>query len=476
MALNADGSAVGGNGYTQIRCGVQMVPEREGLTYLAVTKNGEGGVVPESVGLAATTTIYSNGDYPLPPPSERRVGGSLLPVELVDTKDGILDSDLSIPLPGEAHRDVTIAPKKDAADKNPKSIAWIEPHNSLELFDAPEMPKLVLRVRGAEAMGLRIKWKLSVKCNRPCGTNPNEQQIRDQDEVFVPAKAAGQQQQPWREEALDGAVEIYNDADWIAALVDKGFFGGEAELKYQLLTSTGAAMGAETTMLFSIGGKNPDDGLTKQYIDPQARAADTRLERLSYAVAKHESKDYNGAGSRYNEFWEGYARSYSIDHRKGEPLWCKAPSERSAGGFAMYQITGNLSSQFAIIPREQFWNWQKNVQAYITIVKTGGSKSKGSVMDRFFAAVARTYPNDPEAQNPPTNYAYDGGTYDAWEMGTITLYNGADGCPTSHLKNAVGKTTSLVNPWTYETGRPSGSRWQYHRNSNNYLHEVIQQR
>lgn len=325
-------------------------------------------------------------------------------------------------------------------------------------------------------MGLKIKWKLVVKYNRPRGTNPDEAAIKAQDEVYIPKKATGQTEQPWKEEALDGAVEVFSHESWIAALVEKGFFGGEAELRYQLLTSAGAAMGTETTMLFSIGGKNPEDNLAKQYIDPAAQAADTRLERLSYAVAKHESKDYNGNGSRYNAFWESHARRFRHDHRKGDPLWCLSTGESSAGGFGIYQITGNLTSQFAIIPREQFWSWRRNVDAYIKIVKTGGSAAKGSVMERFFAAVARTYPTDTEAQTPPTNYAYDGGTYGAWEMGAITLYNGAGGCPRSRLKNAAGKWTELTNPWTFDPSRAAGSKWRYNANSNNYLHEVIEQR
>lgn len=358
---------------------------------------------------------------------------SLLPVELRDIKNLVPDD----------NDDVTIEPKATVLEQKYKCIAWIEPHGSEGTPNAPDMPQLVLMFRGTETMGLRIKWKLAVKYNRPRGTNPDEAQIREQDEVYIPKKAAGQQDQPWKEEALDGAVEIYNDADWIAALAEKGFFGGEAELKYQLLTSAGVAMGTETTMLFSIGGKNPDDPKCKTYIDMNATAADARLTRLSYAVAKHESKDYNGGSSRYNQFWEGYARRFQVNHRKGEPLWCKAPTESSAGGFAVFQITGNLTSQFAIISREQMWNWQKNADAYIVFVKTGGSASKGSVMDRFFAAVARTYPTDSEAQTPPTSFAYDGGNYDAW---------------------------------TYDTSKPSGSRWLYHPNSNSYLHEVIQEK
>ncbi len=390
----------------------------------------------------------------------------LAPVEVVDVKNRVLDD-------GD---DVYVVPKATVLERNDKSIAWIEPHGSEDITNGPDMPQLALRLRGTETMGAKIKWKLMVNYNRPRGTNPNEQQIRNQDEVYIPKKPNGQKELPWMEEALDGVVEIFNHADWKTALVEKGFFGGEAELKFRLLNSTGATIGPETSMLFSIGGKNPDDHLVKQYIDPAARAADTRLERLSYAVAKHESQAYNGNGSLYNEFWEGYARRFRVDHRKGEPLWCLSTGESSAGGFGMYQITGNLTSQFAVIPREQFWNWRKNVEAYITIVKTGGSAAKGSVMDRFVEAVARTYPDDMEARTPPTTYAYEGGSYDAWEMGTITLYNGAGGCPRSRLKNAAGKWTQLINPWTFNPSGAVGRKWRYHANSNNYLREVIHQR
>ena len=371
-------------------------------------------------------------------------------------------------------RDVTIEPKATVDEQNERSIAWIEPHGADDGSNAPDMPQLALRFQGTEQMGLKIKWKLEVIYNRPRGTNPNEAQIKAQDEVFIPKKAEGNQ--PWKEEVLDGAVEFFNHPDWLAELQEKGFFGGEAKLTYQLLKADGSALGTESTMLFSIGGKNPDDDLAKDYIDAQATTADARLTRLSYAVGRHESKGYNGAASRYNQFWEGYARRFRHDHKRGHPLWCKAPSESSAGGFGIFQITGNLSSKYAIIPREQMWNWQKNTDAYITIIKTGGAASKGSVMDRFIAAVASTYPSDTEAQNPPTNFAYDGGTYDAWEMGTITLYNGAGGCPRSRLKNPAGKWTTLTNPWQFDPSRAAGSKWRYNPNSNNYLHEVIEQR
>jgi hypothetical protein len=346
--------------------------------------------------------------------------GLLVPVNLVDTKDQLFD-DLAPQgtTVTAAMRDVNIEPKATVEVQKERSIAWIEPHGEDNGNNGPDMPQLALRFRGSEQMGLKIKWKLEIIYDRPRGTKPNKAQIKAQDEVFIPKKASGTQ--PRKEEVLVGAIELFNHADWIAALQEKGFFGGEAKLTYQLLKADGSALATESTILFSIGGKNPEDGLAKDYIDAQATAADARLTRLSYAVGRHESKGYNGADSRYNQFWEGYARRFRHDHKRGHPLWCKAPPESSAGGFGIFQITGNVSNQYAIIPREQMWNWQKNTDAYITIIKTGGTAAKGSVMDRFIAGVTNTYPSDTEAQNPPTNFAYDGGTYDAWEPSPFTM-------------------------------------------------------
>jgi hypothetical protein len=61
-----------------------------------------------------------------------------------------------------------IVPKKDADDKNPKSIAWIEPHGAANGKD-PAMPYLVLSSPGIDGMNLKIKWRLKVEYERPNG-------------------------------------------------------------------------------------------------------------------------------------------------------------------------------------------------------------------------------------------------------------------------------------------------------------------
>lgn len=298
--------------------------------------------------------------------------------------------------------DVTIVPKKDAADKNPKSIAWIEPHNSLELFDAPEMPQLVLRVRGAEAMGLKIKWKLAVKYNRPRGDQPNEQIIKEQDEVYIPRKAGAEQ--PWKEEALDGVLEFFANTDWIAELQDKGFFGGEAELKYQLLKADSSALGNEETMLFSIGGKNPDRAKCKKYIDDNATSAHGNM-WFAYAIAKSESSAFNPE-RRYNQFWERTGSYDKRPHNQGEPTWAKFRTEKSAGGFGMFQVTGSIVSKFVNIPREQIWNWQKHSIAALVIIRHKQDAAYDGSWDYMNGTMAhRDKPGEPRGQRPQAKKA-----------------------------------------------------------------------
>ena len=76
------------------------------------------------------------------------------------------------------------------------------------------MPQLALRFRGMEALGLTIKWKLKVEHKRRNG------RVVAEDTVSIPA-AGDNEQQPWHEQTLNGAVEIFAHADWINALQQK---------------------------------------------------------------------------------------------------------------------------------------------------------------------------------------------------------------------------------------------------------------
>lgn len=233
------------------------------------------------------------------------------------------------------------------------------------------MPQLALRFRGTETMGLKIKWKLKVEHKRRNG------RVVTEDTVNL----------PWVEEALDGTVELFANTDWISQLQQKGFFGGEAELTYQLLKSDGAALSTETKMLFSIGGKNPDDDKCKSFITQAANQTQPPMAWFAYAIAKHESKDYNGSGSRFNQFWEKSGRFGGVDYNEGEVLWVNNPGEEPPKGFGLFQVTGNVLKKNADIPRQQLWNWQENVRGGLAIVA-----SKRGIADRYFARIKRTSP------------------------------------------------------------------------------------
>jgi hypothetical protein len=170
-------------------------------------------------------------------------------------------------------------------------------------------------------------------------------------------------------EALDGAVEIYDNSKWKSELQQKGFFGGDAELTFQLLNTDGSTLGDVTTWKFYIGGKNPDDAKCKAFIDRSATSAHGNM-WFAYAIAKSESKDYNGEGSRYNQFWDKASRFAKIEHKAGEVLWANNPDEDPPKGFGMFQVTGNKYNEKADIPRKQLWNWQDNVLGGLEIIRS----------------------------------------------------------------------------------------------------------
>jgi hypothetical protein len=91
------------------------------------------------------------------------------------------------------------------------------------------------------------------------------------------------------------------------------------------------------------------------------------------AIAKSESMDYNGPGTRYNQFWNEHGfygrKTHRTEHNAGEVLWVDTPGEAPPKGFGLFQVTGDKDSQKVDIPREQLWNWKRNVDAGIVIIK-----------------------------------------------------------------------------------------------------------
>jgi hypothetical protein len=314
-----------------------------------------------TVTLELAATNISDGALP----STVMVG--LLPFELVDTKDKVFD-DLAPQgtTITAAMWDVNIEPKKDAKDTNIKSVAWIEPHGADDGSNEPDMPQLALRLRGTEQMGLKIRWKFKVEYKRPSG------RILPEDTVKIPA--AGRSSE-WVTENLDGAVEIFNHADWISAIgqqsealqAGRGFFGGDVEFTWQLLKSDDSPLGDEQKMLFRIAGKNPDNALCRTYIDQVAQSLVPQSGSLmwyAYAIAKSETKGLGG-DPYYNQFLRRGDKYKDRKGSEGRPNWNddgkKKDGKSKPGGYGVKQVTGYQGNEDANVPRSVIWNWQHNV-------------------------------------------------------------------------------------------------------------------
>jgi hypothetical protein len=280
------------------------------------------------------------------------------------------------------------------------------------------MPQIEAAISGGPST-LDVEWSLEVKYDRGNGSRTARNQ--PQDTVTFPA-VTKKANEVWR---------LYQESSWTEKLSSNGFFGGHAVLKMKIGST-------EQHFHFRIGGKNPQPANAKQYIESLADCAATQTLWFAYAVAKSESKDYNGSGSRYNQF----LRLPQNPRDNGFPLWGN-DGGTSPGGYGMFQVTGNVQDSTANIPREQIWNWQKNADAARVILidkrrastnwmnrQTDASHANGTVIPSHTVA----------------NVTFDGSTYTMTHACTIKAYNGASK-PGSDIDG--GSITGFVLDPTY---------------------------
>lgn len=178
--------------------------------------------------------------------------------------------------------------------------------------------------------------------------------ILTEDTVKIPAAGGSSE---WVTETFDGAVEIFNHADWIAAVgqqsdplqAGRGFFGGDAELTWQLLKPDESPLGDEQKMLFRIAGKNPDDGLCREYIDEVAQSLLSESGSLmwyAYAIAKSETKGLGG-DSYYNQFLRRGDKCRDKKGSEGRPNW-NNDSKEKPGGFVKIKDDFFISNSLCV--------------------------------------------------------------------------------------------------------------------------------
>jgi len=355
-----------------------------------------------------------------------------LPVELVDVNDHAYTGD---DLDVQAW-DTT----KPIADSN---IAWIDAHTS-EQNPAPRMPQLEFRVPGLP-QGLSLEAKLEVVYDRPYVSDQPDDTVR------LPASGGFKTVQ-------NGVWKIWEDYQNVP------FFGGDATLTYKI------AGGAEVTFKFAIGGKNPDDDKCKAYTQGRPGAP-----WYAYEIEKHESQAYNPGF--YNQFWERSGNSSPINSgvnytfTKGDPLVVRSSGETGVGGAGLAQVTGAGGVKTVSAPREVFWNWQKNVDSFLSIMA-------GKIQ------IAETFMNDPTPRSGP-DYMPNGQRpqtifhtgqnvpVPSRVQGPITIGDN-QGQKRPEDAVAIKAYNGAAAHWCSWRG-PDVHEWQFNYGQNNYVEEVCNQ-
>lgn len=359
---------------------------------------------------------------------------TLLPIELKDLKG-----------PGDAD-DVQIRDWDTSQNIKPENIAWIDPH--LAANDAPQMPQLEFSVPGMPS-GWTIEAKLEVKYERGNGARHPSRTDKNgnKDTVKIPENG------DFKTDISGDAWKIWEDYP----LSDQGFFGGEATFTCRIKNGTTTIL-PETVIDFRIGGKNPDDTKCRAYIETLPDAGSSGSLWFAYAIAKSESMDYNGQGSRYNQFLELPAHTQDV----GRPLWGN-DGGTAPGGYGMFQVTGDASDSTANIPRRQIWNWRENIAGGLAILASKRTTAVAWINQQKNASNA----NGTALPNHTIGIVTfsEGTARTMTHAVTIKLYNGASRAPTGFVDSgsAPGFRLDPQGSGHYCFWRNASNEWALNR-------------
>lgn len=300
---------------------------------------------------------------------------------------------------------------------NQEDTAWMTHHEAVGK-SVPIMPRLVGAVTGLPG-DHSVQWLLQSQYRRRIG----------HDDVQIPDDG-------WLKLPGNQAWKIYD------AFEDKwGHFGGEAKLSYRVVNEEDELI-YSGVRVFAIRGRNPSDDGVKQFVE-QKRGKYW----YAWAVAQHESRQGNRVFNQFNS----YGRV------------ANEPNYGPPDGWGLYQID---SARGAEVTTNETWDWRTNVEGGIGELRTCEEHTHA-----YMDAIKRTYPSTWE--EPPATYTPPGcETVLTWEEASIIqLYNGAS--IVRRLKNASGYYTYYRSCWKFYPGNPSGKRWRFVPNRNNYVYKVV---
>ena len=285
---------------------------------------------------------------------------------------------------------------------------------------APEMPKLEMSLGGGALSGMTVEWKIEIESER------TERGTKDNKSYPSTGYRSVPSNQPWK---------IHEE-------FGQDFIGGTAAVRFKING------GGENTFEFKIRGKNPKDADAKGHIQSALGG-----HRFAWAIAQHETR----SGSRvYNQF----NPSGSLN---------ELPFFGGPDGWGLFQIDRS-SDVGGFTTTKETYSWNENCNA--ALIKL---TQKRNVMERFFRWIRNKWGSDSRWEEPPAVWNISR-TNDLTplELGAIVLYNGASGIEPYAAQDDDGNERFILTPWKYDPTRPSGKKWYFDENINNYTIKVVQ--
>jgi hypothetical protein len=221
-------------------------------------------------------------------------------------------------------------------------------------------------------------------------------------------------------------------------------YGGQATLTATLSDVT-------LTNIFHIRGINPSEAEAETEIGDEPFYAK--------AIARHESGTQNNRTYlQFNDIGESGTLTLGTNYLTDLKY---TPNRSSDGmGWGMFQLTNPEPST------DEVWNWKSNVSGALQRMER-----KETDAQSYFNAVQRTYTNEWEI--PPTSYIPPGcsTSLTALEAATLQLFNG--GAVREDLLTPYGTPDLYTSCWRFLPNNPSGQRWEFVANSENYVWKVI---
>lgn len=282
------------------------------------------------------------------------------------------------------------------------------------ISDTPAMPNLKAKLVPSGLAG-NVEWELEIEFERP---------NRNDEDVLSKTMAA--------------------NAEWtLTQDFENHFYGGKA-----ILTATHE--GVDFERIFHIRGENPSENAVELEIGNNPFYAK--------AIARHESgTQQNRTYLQFNELG-----SLGPDYLNNIQYTPNRSSDQI--GWGIYQLTNPAPS------RDQVWSWTANVTSGIALMNSNLAEAPS-----YFAAVQRKYPNKYEA--PPTTYTPPGTTtaLSYIQAAAIQMFNGSSVVELLPNPTPPGGNSHFRSCWRFHPGNPSGERWEFVPNRNDYVEKIIQE-